>query len=1323
MRQQSPVRRVLETIGVGTVAVGLVAAQLIGIGADVATAAPATVSSVDFNDQTLGTWMQSGGGGATLTYVDDGAGGYAVAVNDRDADYVGIQSPTADTLGMVAGETYTLSMRVKLADGTPDTSVRFVMKPAYSWIGDTTVKAGEWTEVTGTYTVAADADLTTLQLYVGTSNIDGVSAYTYLIDDVLITGGPGVTPPATGTLLHNDFDSQSLGALTRSGGTDSTLTFVDDGAGGYALAVNDRDADYVGVQTPTADTLGMVAGETYTLSMRVKLADGTPDTSVRFVMKPAYSWIGNTTVKAGEWTEVTGTYTVAADADLTTLQLYVGSSNIDGVSAYTYLIDDVLITGLIAPGTALIDTDFETGTLEGWAPRDDGHGTATLTPAADAAHAGAYGLRVSDRTWQGQGPLFTVTSTAVAGATYDFSAWVKFEGTPGDMTLSAHTRNAGTDAYSNLVALTGLSSSGWVHVTGTFTMPAFDTVAELYLETKWVSSTDPGNISAFLVDDIVVQTTPAVSIEDLTPLKSTVDFPLGVAIDSRETTGTAAELLLKHFNQVTSENYMKPEAWYDADKNFRENPEATTLMTFAQDNKLRVYGHTLVWHSQTPDWFFQHDDGTPLTSSPADQDILRQRLHDHITNVAKDLSDNYGLFGSDTNPLVAFDVVNEVVDDGTTYADGLRRSPWYNVLGESFIDLAFQYANEAFNGTYAAPDAAHPISLFINDYNTEQSGKQARLHNLVARLIERGVPVDGVGHQFHLSLSTPVSSLDAALTAFEDLPVVQAVTELDVVVGSAERAKLIDQGYFYRDAFDIFRAHELFSVTVWGLTDGRSWRASNNGKPLLFTDTFQAKYAFFGAAGLDLPATVRTANSFAADADGDYSNGSNQWLRLPLNGVGENAAFQTRWSPDALTVFVTVADATVDATDAVVLETPDGALTFGRDGSGDLTGTAAEVAGGWTAVVELPLTGVAQGDSIQLDVRVVDGDTTAGWNSAGSFGTVTLIEPLSFLEVVETPTAPAIDGAVDAVWAAANTVTTAKVVSGTAGATADVRTLWKGSTLYVLADVTDPVIDTTGSDPWTKDSVELYFDAGNAKNGSYRADDTQIRINADGEVSFGTGDEAAQAARLTSAVTRTATGYRVEAAVNLLTYGGLGTFHGLDFQVNDAADGARHTITNWADPTGAGYQSTAHWGVGELVEGTPVVPVPELELQLSGSSVKAGGTLGVSVTGGQPGEAVQVWLNSTPVLLSSGVMSATGTYAATVTIPAGTVAGAHTVRVLTAAGEASAAITVVLADPGTGGSGNLAATGSDPWALAVLALLLLVVGVISRQAPALRRRR
>ena len=308
---------------------------------------------------------------------------------------------------------------------------------------------------------------------------------------------------------------------------------------------------------------------------------------------------------------------------------------------------------------------------------------------------------------------------------------------------------------------------------------------------------------------------------------------------------------------------MKPEAWYDDARTFRIHPEAQAIMDFAQENELRVYGHTLVWHSQTPAWFFQHDDGTPLTTSDADQALLRTRLHDHIFNVAETLSDMYGPFGSDTNPLIAFDVVNEVVSDGTTEADGLRRSPWYNVLGESFIDDAFAFANEAFNETYAADGAGHPVTLAINDYNTEQSGKRQRLHNLVERLLDRGAPVDAVGHQFHLSLSTPVGTLEEAITAFEDLPVTQVVSEMDVTTGTpVDTAKLIDQGYYYRDAFRIFRAHaaDLFAVTLWGLHDGRSWRSA--GAPLLFDANLKAKPAYFGAVDGELDARLRSAFVF-----------------------------------------------------------------------------------------------------------------------------------------------------------------------------------------------------------------------------------------------------------------------------------------------------------------------------------------------------------------------------------------------------------------------------------------------------------------------------
>lgn len=887
--------------------------------------------------------------------------------------------------------------------------------------------------------------------------------------------------------------------------------------------------------------------------------------------------------------------------------------------------------GAVPKGQTIIDSDFEDGTLQGWVPRDDGNGPATLAVTSDDAHESTFSARVSDRVSQGQGLQYDVAGLMVPGASYDVEAWLKFEGTPGDMTLSAHTRTGGTDAYANLVQLPGMSSSQWVRVTGTFTMPAYDDAAELYFETRWANG-EAGNTSTFLVDDILVRSTPPAVIQDLPPLQDTVEFPVGVAIDSRETGGSASQLLLRHFDQVTSENYMKPEAWYDAAGTFRRNPEATTLMDFAQEHDLRVYGHTLMWHSQTPAWFFQ-DGGRDLTDSPADQEILRQRLHDHVFAVAADLAGAYGPFGSDTNPLVAFDVVNEVVDDGTTYADGMRRSRWYQVLGEQFVDLAFQYADEAFNDLYAADGADRPVTLFINDYNTEQAGKRGRLHALVERLLDRGVPVDGVGHQFHLALSTPVSTLADALAGFEDLPVVQAVTELDVVVGSAEQARLIDQGYYYRDAFRIFREHadDLFSVTLWGLTDGRSWRAANNGRPLLFDDFFQAKPAYFGAADGELPAAIRSANVFAADPGADYSAGSLEWQKLPLHPVGEDAGFQLRWAPDTLTAFVDVDDTTPSGDDAVVLETADGTVTLGRDSDGDADGTATERTGGWSAVVRLPLAGAAQGDTSTLDVRVVDDGTTAGWNTPGVLGSLALVEPLSYLEVTEASAAPAVDGDVDAAWADAGVVRTAKETTGTGGAQADVRTLWQDQTLYVLADVVDPVVDTTGSDPWTKDSVEIYVDAGNAKNGSYRYDDTQIRINANNEVSFGSGDETFQRNRLTSAVVRTDAGYRVEAAISLLEYGGLGTFHGLDFQVNDAAGGVRTAITNWADPTNAGYLSTAHWGVGRLVgPAGPVTVAPVITQQPVSTTGRLGSWVTLSAAATGTPEPTAAWERRAP---------------------------------------------------------------------------------------------
>lgn len=157
-------------------------ALIFGGAAAPANAAPTTVSSVDFTDGTTGDWTRSGGTDATLSVVELD-GDTVLRVSDRDADYVGIQSPTGI---YESGETYSFSVRLRLAAGTPDTSARLVMKPAYTWIGNTAVTAAGWTTISGTFTAPAD-DVSALQAYIGTSDIPGTPAYTYYVDDIVVT--------------------------------------------------------------------------------------------------------------------------------------------------------------------------------------------------------------------------------------------------------------------------------------------------------------------------------------------------------------------------------------------------------------------------------------------------------------------------------------------------------------------------------------------------------------------------------------------------------------------------------------------------------------------------------------------------------------------------------------------------------------------------------------------------------------------------------------------------------------------------------------------------------------------------------------------------------------------------------------------------------------------------------------------------------------------------------------------------------------------------------------------------------------------------------
>jgi endo-1,4-beta-xylanase len=223
------------------------------------------------------------------------------------------------------------------------------------------------------------------------------------------------------------------------------------------------------------------------------------------------------------------------------------------------------------------------------------------------------------------------------------------------------------------------------------------------------------------------------------------------------------------------------------------------------------------------------------------------------------------------------------------------------------------------------------------------------------------------------------------------------------------------------------------------------------------------------------------------------------------------------------------------------------------------------------------------GDQIKFDVSVTKGAAAAGWNEAGAVGTLTLVAPMALVEIHQASAAPKIDGTEDAVWASASSVETGKQAEGTGPATAVVKTLWKGDTLYVLMKVTDAKLDDTASNPWDQDSIEIYVDNLNAKAGAYRADDTQIRINYKNSTSFGSGDEAAQKARLTSATKVVAGGYVVEASITLLGAGAANASIGVDFQVNDGEGGVRIGVRKWAEAANQGYQGTTDWGVGKLL--------------------------------------------------------------------------------------------------------------------------------------------
>ena len=312
-------------------------------------------------------------------------------------------------------------------------------------------------------------------------------------------------------------------------------------------------------------------------------------------------------------------------------------------------------------------------------------------------------------------------------------------------------------------------------------------------------------------------------------------FTIGVAVNQRNVTNPDQQaLIIQNFNSITAENDMKPQPTEPRQGQFNFN-NADRIANFCRENGIRLRGHCLMWHAQIGEWIYKDAAGNLLP-----KEEMFRRMRDHIHTVV----------GRYKDIVYAWDVVNEAMTDDKNAEDPYRQSPMYQIAGDEFIANAFRYAREA------DPEAL----LFYNDYNETDPVKSRRIFEMVKKMKDNGVPIDGIGMQGHYNIYGPKEDeIDAALNLYKQVVNHIHVTELDVraneemggqlrfsqegmEISDSLKQHLADQ---YARIFRVLRKHKdvIDNVTFWNLSDRDSWLGARN-YPLLFDTEYQPKKAY-----------------------------------------------------------------------------------------------------------------------------------------------------------------------------------------------------------------------------------------------------------------------------------------------------------------------------------------------------------------------------------------------------------------------------------------------------------------------------------------------
>ncbi len=321
-------------------------------------------------------------------------------------------------------------------------------------------------------------------------------------------------------------------------------------------------------------------------------------------------------------------------------------------------------------------------------------------------------------------------------------------------------------------------------------------------------------------------------------------FMIGVAVNQRNVTDPAQQaIVLREFNSITAENDMKPQPT-EPEKGKYNWENADRIANFCRANGLKLRGHTLMWHSQVGKWMYEDENGNLLP-----KEEFYANMKEHIFAVVNRYKD----------VVYCWDVVNEAVADSPVWPNQspLRQSPMFKIAGEEFIYKAFEYAHEA------DPNAL----LFYNDYNDAEPAKSQRIYELVKRMKDAGVPIDGIGMQAHYNIYGPsMEEVDAAITKYSQVVSHIHFTELDIRVNTEMGGGLrFSQGQAniasweqtlhqaqYENLFKVLRKHSdvIDCVTFWNVSDADSWLGANN-YPLLIDKEYKVKRAYNAVKNFD----------------------------------------------------------------------------------------------------------------------------------------------------------------------------------------------------------------------------------------------------------------------------------------------------------------------------------------------------------------------------------------------------------------------------------------------------------------------------------------